>query len=481
MTEILRPDLCVIGGGPGGIAAARRAATMGAKVVLVEKRPPNGYDHLQAAWYTQSLIAAGLRHPSRSAARFGQPESEPPRIDFKRLRRESDAASRRFACEDAPARLAGLNIRLIQAAGSFSGPSRFEAGDVAIEARQFLLAIASSPTAPAIPGLELARPLTADRLFELTAIPRRLVVIGGNKDHLPLAQAFGRLGAKVAIVQETAFLRDEDPELAATLADALRQDGIEIVDSVTISKVELVGTGPGAGIKLVLGNAAFVDATHVLYAPERLPLVEGLGLKAARVAYDKTGLKLKAGGRSSNPKIYAMRDSFDDLRSIRLARLEGACIADGLFGRAAPTPPVARIIGTDPELAFVGLGENEARAQRRKVHVLRAGFCDNLRAMSGSPLGHGSAHGMGPGTGHVKIIADSTGHLIGAGIVGPQARELIGIFGLALAKGLTVGDLESVAADEPTLMEVCRAAALAPLPQKGKVAMGKFPLRRFSH
>jgi pyruvate/2-oxoglutarate dehydrogenase complex dihydrolipoamide dehydrogenase (E3) component len=475
MTEILRPDLCVVGGGPGGIAAARRAAATGAKVVLVEKRPPNGRDHLQAAWYTQSLIAAGLRSPPRGAAHFGQPESEPPRIDFKRLRRESDAASRRFAAEDAPTRLAGLNIRLIQATGSFSGPARFEAGETAIEARQFLLAIGSSPTSPAIPGLELARPLTPDRLLELTAIPRRLVVIGGNKEHLPLAQAFSRLGAKVAIVQENAFLGDEDPELAAVLADALRQEGIEIVDSVAIRKVELAGTAPGAGLKLVLGDATFIDATHLLYAPGRLPLVEGLGLKAARVAYDKAGLKLKAGGRSSNPKIHAMRDSFDDLRSIRLARIEGASIVDTLFGHPAALPTPARIIGTDPELAFVGLGENEARAQRRKVHVLRAGFCDNLRAMSDSPPG--PQHGMG----HVKIIADSTGHLIGAGIVGPQARELIGIFGLALAKGLTVGDLASVAADEPTLMEVCRAAALAPLPQKGKVAMGKFPHRRFSH
>jgi pyruvate/2-oxoglutarate dehydrogenase complex dihydrolipoamide dehydrogenase (E3) component len=481
MTEILRPDLCVVGGGPGGIAAARRAAGFGAKVVVVEKRPPNGQDHLQAAWYAQSLVAAGLHSPARNAARFGQPESEPPpRIDFKRLRRESDAASRRFACEDAPARLAGLNIRLIQAAGSFTGPSRFEAGDTAIEARHFLLAIGSSPAAPAIPGLELARPLTPDRLLELTTVPRRLAVIGGKKENLPLAQAFARLGAKVAIVQEGAFLGDEDPELAGSLADALRQEGIEIVDSVTIRKVELAGSAPGAGFKLVLGDATFVDATHLLYAPERLQLVEGLGLKAARVAYDKTGLQLKADGRSSNPKIYAMRDGSDDLRSIRLARLEGTRIADALSGRRTPLPPIAHIIGTEPELAFIGIGESEARAQRRKVHVLRAGFCDNLRAMGGAPIGAqpGAGH---RGAGHVKIIVDSSGHLIGAGIVGPQARELIGIFGLALAKGLTVGDLESIAADEPTLMEICRTAALAPTPQKGKVAVGKFPLKRFSH
>ncbi len=475
MTEILRPDLCVIGGGPGGIAAARRAAETGAKVVLVEKRPLNGHDHLQAAWYAQSLIATGLRNPIRNAARFGQSESEPARIDFKRLRRESDAASRRFASEDAPTRLAGLNIKLIQAAGSFTGPSRFQTGETTVEARHFLLAIGSFAAAPAIPGLELARPLTPDRLLDLTTIPRRLAVIGGNKDHLPLAQAFARLGAKVVLVQDKTFLADEEPELAAVLGDALRQDGIEILDSAAIRKIELAGSGPGASLKLMLGDADFVEATHLLYAPERLPLTEGLGLKAARVAYNKTAIQIKNGGRSSNPKIYAMRDSFDDLRSMRLARLEGTRIADALFGRAAPPPPLARIIGTDPELAFIGLGESEARAQRRKVHVLRAGFCDNLRAMSGGAAGQ--RHAMG----HVKIITDSSGHLIGAGIVGPQARELIGVFGLALAKGLSVGDLDGLAADEPTLMEVCRTAALAPMPQKGKVAVGKFSLRRFSH
>lgn len=450
----------------------------GAKVVLVEKRPLNGHDALLAAWYAQSLIAAGQRNAlMRNAARFGMPETE-LRIDFKRLRRESEVALRRFAREDSPARLTGLNIRLIQAAGAFTSPTRFEAGDIAIEAKRFLLAIGSFPAAPAIAGLELARPLTPDRLLDLTAIPRRLAILGGNRELLPIAQALARLGAKITLVQDGAFLGEEDPELVSPLADALRQDGVEILETVAVRKVELAGTTPGAGFKLLLGDSAVVEATHLLYAPERLPLVEGLGLRAAHVAYDKAGLKLKDNGRSSNPKIFAMRDGSDSLRSIRLARQEAARMVDALFGQTAPAPPLARIIGTDPEFAFIGLTEAEARAQRRKVHVLRAGFCDNLRAVSG--FGAGQRPETGQTAGHVKIIADSTGHLIGAGIVGPQARELIGIFGLALAKGLTAGDLASLAADEPTLMDVCRAAALAPMPQKGKVAVGKFPLRRFS-
>ena len=151
MTEILRPDLCVVGGGPGGIAAARTAASLGAKVVLVEKRPLGTTDYLHLAWQAQILMAAGARSATlRSNSRFGMPEPD-LRIDFKRLRRESEAAIQRFARDDSPARLTGLNIRLVQSAGQFTSPNRFEAGDTAIEARKFLIAIGSFTAAPAIP------------------------------------------------------------------------------------------------------------------------------------------------------------------------------------------------------------------------------------------------------------------------------------------------------------------------------------------
>ena len=466
MTEILRPDLCVIGGGPGGLAAARAAAGFGAKVVLVEKRALGGTEHLRFAWPPQILAAAAARRAAvRSGPKFGGPEDE-VRIDFKRLSRECEAAIERFAREDSPARLMGLNIRLIQAAGSFTSRSRFEAGETAIEARRFLLAVGSFPAAPAIAGLELIRPLTPDRIGDLTIVPKRLAVIGATPENLTLLQAFLRLGSKVVLLQSGGFLASEDPELTTPLFNALRREGLEIVEDADIRSIELAGSGPqGSGLKLILADGTGVEASHLLYAAERVPLVEGLGLKTAHVAYGKDGIKLNANRRSSNPKIYAMSDGFDSFHGISVARHEGEWLAERLFGRSPPAAmQIARIIATDPEIAIIGLSEPQARAQHHAIGVLRAGFCDNLRAqIVVSPGRH-------PVAGHAKIITDSHGRLLGAGIVGPQARELIGVFGLALAKGLKAEDLVALAVGEPTLMDICRAAALASAPQTGKVS-----------
>ena len=305
-------------------------------------------------------------------------------------------------------------------------------------------------------------------------MPKRLAIIGATPEHLALGQAFLRLGAKVVLVQTSTFLEGEDPELTMPLQDALRQEGLDIVGPAEIRGVEVTGGAQGAGLRLVLADSLFVEATHLLHGFEQRPLVEGLGLKAAHVTYDKNGIKLKLDGCSSNARIYAIRDGFDSLQALTTARRSGETVAAALLGQPATArAATARIIATDPEIAFIGLSEQEARAARRSIHVLRAGFCDNFRALSGPTVGrHTDA-------GHVKIITDSHGYILGAGIVGPQARELISVFGLALAKQLKAEDLAGLAADEPTLMEICRTAVLASAPQTGKVALRRklFPWR----
>ena len=143
MTAILRPDLCVIGGGPGGIAAAIAAAALGAKVVIVEKRALGASDLLRPAFQMHALAAGAARIAALRASAKSTLNDDPPRIDFKRMYREADTEFQRLAREESPARLAGLNIKLVQAGGFFTSRSRFEAGDIAIEAGAFLLAIGS--------------------------------------------------------------------------------------------------------------------------------------------------------------------------------------------------------------------------------------------------------------------------------------------------------------------------------------------------
>lgn len=471
MTVVLRPDLCVIGGGPGGIAAARAAAQLGAKVVLVEKRALGGAEHLRNAWQIQALTALATRVTAlRSGARFGLGESE-TRIDFKRLRRETDVPLGRFMRDNSPARLAGLDIRIVSAAGVFTSRSRLEAGEFAIEARHFLLAIGSMPAPLAVAGTELIRPLTAERIAELATAPKKLVVIGASHASLVLAQAFLRLGSKVTLLQSGAFLQGEDPELAAPLHDALRLEGMEILENVAISGIALPGSGlQAAGLKVLLGNGGAIEASHLIHADHRPAPVEGLGLKAAQVSYDKDGVTRNADRRTSNSKIYAIADGLDSFESIAGGRREAEWVVELLFGQSRPAPlRIARVIGADPEIAVIGLSEEAARTKYHAIQVLRAGFCDNLRAQTAAAQRPHSGSTAKTTHGHVKIIADSHGYLLGAGIVGPQARELIGVFGLALAKRAKVEDLAALAANEPTLMEVYRTAALASAPQTSKV------------
>lgn len=461
MTEILRPDLCVIGGGPGGLAAARAAANLGASVVLVEKRPLGNGEALRAAWQAQFLAAAAQRsvmaRPGDSAA---SPETP---VDFRRLRRDATAAAERFAREDSQPQLAGLGVRLIQAGGNFTSPSRFEAEATAIEARKFLLAIGSFTTAPAIAGLELVRPLTAERIADLTLVPRRLAVIGATAENLMLAQAFLRLGSAVVLLQKDGFLPAEDPEITRPLLFGLRKEGLEIVDKAEVRGVELAGSGPqGTSVKLMLGDGSSVEASHLLYAGERQPLVEGLGLKAARVAYDKDGIRLKASGRSSNRRIYGLSDSGESFQTLIAARRRGEFLAEQLFGAKGRPPEVARIVPTDPEIASIGLSEARARAEKKRIRIYRAGFSDNLRAGTlPQPVHY-------PSAGHIKLIADPSGTLLGAAVAGPQAREVIGLLSLALSQGMKLQDLEAIVASEPALIDICRAAALASAPQTGK-------------
>jgi pyruvate/2-oxoglutarate dehydrogenase complex dihydrolipoamide dehydrogenase (E3) component len=462
MTRILRPDLCVIGGGPGGLSAARAAAALGAKVVLVEKRIPVNPDHMRFAWWPQILAAA-----AGSRAQNDMRETQAP-PDFNQMRRDCDAAAGRFAREDSPARLSGLNIALFQQAGSFTRPSRFEAGDTIIEARHFLLAIASLPAAPAIPGIDLIRPLTPDRIAELASIPKRLAVLGASPENLQLIQSLQRLGSKIILFQTGAFLADEDAELTTPLLDTLLREGLEIADHSEVSRIEPAGADmSGTSMKIILADGTGFEASHLLYSTSRIPLTEGLGLKLAHVAYGKDGIKRTAGFQTSNPKIFVVNGGFDSFHAMTAARREGEWLAGRLFAKRPPAAlQSARTIAADPEIAVIGLSEAQARERRGAIRVLRAGFCDSPRAQALQPKRH-------PVTGHVKIITDGHNRILGAGIVGPQARELIGIFGLALANRLKSHDLGVLAGGEPALMDVCRVAALASAPQTGKVSSGR--------
>ncbi|MBV9246123.1 MAG: FAD-dependent oxidoreductase [Methylobacteriaceae bacterium] len=453
--SVLRPDLCVVGAGPGGLSVAAGAAALGVSVVLIEKGAMGG-DCLNSGCVPSKALAIAARNlvGTRQASRFGLrgSEAEP---DFRAVHRGVGDVVAAIAPGDSQARFEALGVKVVRAHGRFTAPDRIEAGGFLIKARRFVVATGSSPSLPPIEGLDLVRYLTNETVFGLDALPQSLIVLGGGAAGLELAQAFRRLGSDVAVLEPQQLLRHEDPELVRIVSMCLVAEGVEVREGATIERVE----PRGAGVRVVLRGAAgpdALDASHLLVATDRKPNLDGLGLEAADVAFEETGVRVDDQLRSlSNRRVYAVGDAAGGPQFTHAANHQaGIVLRAALFrlrSRAAAAP-VPRAAYTDPEIASVGLTEAEARQRHRDVRILRAGFAENDRARIELDT-----------TGHVKVIATARGDVLGAGIVGANAGELISLWTLAIAKRLKVSDVAGLVVPYPTRSEASRRAALASL------------------
>ncbi len=449
MTSVLQCDLCVLGGGGAGLAAARTAAALGAKVVVVEKRGLGG-TYLTQTIPVQAFCTAALHAGTMQDFKSGA--NGAAKIDFGRLRARVLATIEDFSRDYAPGPLTALNIEIIRGLGSFSRPTRLEAGGRSIEAKHFILATGAMPTPAALPGQELIRPLTLEDLLTIDRPPEDLIIVGATFQGLVLAQAFLRLGTQVTLIEQGAILPDVDPELVAPVLNQLAREGLRL-----FSHAEITGLEPVRGsVRLhVKGRTASVEAAQIIFAGNPLPLVEGLGLKNAQVTYANSGILTDAQGRTSNRHIYAAGDAAGGPESSLSAIGHAERIARRLFGHGASSAPIARILGTDPEMATVGLSEAAVREKHRTIRVLRASLGDTARARL-----------TGRKDGHVKIVTNARGTLLGAGLVGPNARELIGIFSVALDQHMNAAALD-VITHAPALARAVSKAALASPPQLG--------------
>jgi pyruvate/2-oxoglutarate dehydrogenase complex dihydrolipoamide dehydrogenase (E3) component len=460
MSEILRPDICILGGGAGGISLAAEATSCGLSVVLVEKDRVGG-DRTAEEIPTNALLAASrFAATLRAAERFGADVLEPG-VDYAAVRAHIAAASAELAPNYAQERLEAMKVKIIVAPGRFTRRDTLEAGGATIKARHFVVATGAAAKSTSIPGLNLIRPLTYAALCRLDHPPRRLIVAGADPQGLALAQAMRRLGGEVIILAAAKIFALEDDELVEPIRVEFARDGVGVHEHVQILKVE----PHGEGVRVLLARAGsapqtemkMIEGSHLLLAADRVPLVEGLGLAAARVRYDAAGIKVGASLRTSNRRIYAIGSV------ARVARSTGAgeCHASralaqilrgplGFFAGFAPAPTLAEVMWTDPAIAVAGLTEAEARRRRGRIGVLRWPFAETDRARID-----------GVAAGHVKLITTRGGKILGAGIVGPGAGELINLCTLAISRGMTAADLASIMVPYPALSDAPRRAGMA--------------------
>src|SRR5262245_10357490 len=266
MTEVITPDICVIGAGSGGLSVAAAAAAFGVAVVLVEKGKMGGDCLNYGCVPSKALIAAAARaERARRAAPFGVTALR-PNIDFPKVHDHVHGAIGAIAPNDSRERMTGLGVSVIDGVAHFKDRRTVAVGDdLEIKARRFVIAAGSSPALPLIPGLAEARYLTNETVFDLKQAPEHLVIIGAGPVGLELAQAFRRLGSDVTVLELAQPLAKDDPECAAVVLDQLAAEGVRIRAGVQVTRIDRAAAKLRAMIKTPTGEDV-VEGTDLLVA-----------------------------------------------------------------------------------------------------------------------------------------------------------------------------------------------------------------------
>jgi pyruvate/2-oxoglutarate dehydrogenase complex dihydrolipoamide dehydrogenase (E3) component len=445
--ERIDTDICVIGAGSGGLSVAAGAVQMGARVVLVEGAEMGGDCLNHGCVPSKALLAAAkAAHAMTAGETFGiAPVAL--EIDFGKVKDHVARTIAAIAPVDSQERFEWLGVRVIRDWARFTSPDEVQAGGFTIRARRFVIATGSRPVVPPIPGLDTVSYLTNETIFPLRDKPTHLLILGGGPIGMEMAQAHRRLGCEVTVVEGAKALGRDDPELAAVVLEKLRREGVEIIEGVSVTEVSAKG-----GVTATLSDGRSLTGSHILVAAGRRVALDKLDLDAGKVAHDKRGVSVGANLRSSsNRRVYAVGDAAGGAQFTHLASYHaGVVIRQIVFGLPAKASMahIPRATYTDPELAQVGLTEEEARKEYgARLTVLRFPYHDNDRAQA-----------EGKTAGLIKVMVVK-GRPVGAGIVGAQAGELIGLWALALSSGLKMGKIAGMVAPYPTLGEVSKRAA----------------------
>jgi pyruvate/2-oxoglutarate dehydrogenase complex dihydrolipoamide dehydrogenase (E3) component len=449
MEEVLKPDLCVIGAGSGGLSVAAAAAQLGVPVVLIEKGRMGGDCLNYGCVPSKALLAAGKRADAvRTASTFGIDVIE-AQVDHARVHDYVHGVIAAIAPNDSVERFTGLGVRVIEAQANFLDKNTVEAGRFLIRARRFVVATGSSPVIPPIPGLDEVPYYTNETIFDVSERIQHLIVLGGGPIGMEIAQAHRMLGAHVTVIDAATILGREDPEAARIIIDRFTETGVMLQPGTRVERVEKAVQGVAVHVGKQ-GETEIIKGSHLLVATGRKPNVKGLSLERAGIVFDARGIKVNSRLRTTNPRIYAIGDVIGGLQFTHLANYHaGIVIRNVLFRMCAKVgAAIPRVTFTEPELAQIGLTEAEARTRYRRIRILRWPYADNDRAQA-----EHVTHGF------IKVITRPDGRILGCTIVGAEAGELIQLWVMALAKDMRIGDLTGLVLPYPTLSELSKRVA----------------------
>jgi pyruvate/2-oxoglutarate dehydrogenase complex dihydrolipoamide dehydrogenase (E3) component len=442
-------DLAVIGAGASGLSITAVAAQLGLRVALFE-RDRMGGDCLNFGCVpSKALLAAShAAQAARTAYRFGIRLPEPG-IDWDAVREHVRGVIEAIAPTDSEARFRALGATVLRGEARFVAPDTLMVDGRRITARRIVIAAGSMAALPPIPGLDQIPYLTNATIFDLKQRPDHLLILGGGPIGLEMADAFAGLGSRVTILESATIAGKEDPELVTGLRGCLAARGIAIEEHASVASVE-----PDSAV--VLADGSRVAGSHLLVAAGRLPNLDALDLAAGNVRASRAGIVTDRGLRSlTNRRVYAVGDiadpegigprAFTHVGSYHA----GIVIRRALFRLPARIDYAAlpRVTYTRPELAQVGMTEAEARTAGYRVAVLRWPLADNDRATAERDT-----------AGLVKLVVAGS-RVLGAGILAPNAGEMIGLWALAITRRVKLSALASLIAPYPTRTEAGKRAA----------------------
>jgi pyruvate/2-oxoglutarate dehydrogenase complex dihydrolipoamide dehydrogenase (E3) component len=451
-----RYELVVIGAGTAGLITAAVAAGLGARVALVERHLMGG-DCLNVGCVPSKALIRSSRlvAEARRAAALGLPEVDDAAIDFgaamERLRR----VRARISAADAAARYRDeLGVDVFLGEARFAGPDAVEVDGRRLHFKKAVIATGARAGAPPIDGLEEAGYLTNETLFQLTERPARLGVIGAGPIGCEMAQAFRRLGSEVVLFDASPkVLPREDADAAAVVQERFRSEGIRLLLGCQLERVEKRGAAKLVRVSGPDAATEVISVDEILVGVGRVPNLEGLELETVGVEADpRRGVKVDDRLRTTHPRIYAAGDVCMNWKFTHAADAAAKIVVqNALF---LPTKKLSSLVMpwctyTDPEVAHVGLGEQEARERSIAVDTYTVPLAEVDRAIAD-----------GEDEGFVKIhTRKGSDRILGATIVASHAGEMISEVTLAMVGKLGLGTILNTIHPYPTQAEGIKRAA----------------------
>ncbi len=437
-------DLFVIGGGSGGVRAARIAAGYGARVALAEEYRFGGTCVIRGCVPKKLLVyASRFRDEFEDAVGFGWGATEPS-FDWKKLIANKDKEI---------ARLEGIYLRNLESAGvtAFRSRAVVEGANTirltgdgqTITADKILVATGGSVNLdPDLPGIEHV--ITSNEAFHLGQFPRRIVIAGGGYIAVEFAGIFAGLGAETTLIyRRDKILRGFDEDLRDALTEEYSRRGIRIITNAVFEKIEKRADG----LHGTITNGEVLAADQIMFAIGRSPNTSGLGLEAAGVALGKKGeVAVNAQSRTNIENIYAVGDVTDRVNLTPVAIQEGHAFADSVFGanpRTVGYEMIPTAVFSTPEIGTVGLPEHEAREQFPNLDIYKSRF----RPMKATMSGREERMLM-------KLLVNGADQrVVGCHIVGPDAGEIVQMAAIAMRMGATKQDFDNTMALHPSAAE----------------------------